>query len=404
MLRRVALLALFLAPSFASAATLYQQTATTTSLSGSSGLNRPSFYFATTTYPTIPNWDVDSVTYQANACTGAFCAGSSATLIAEVYNGTAWIAVATSSTVTIPALSAPIPIVFDFAPFNLKSKFNTVSGAIAGPSQVSATVRYWYRFTMKTTGLALADSYTIWGYDTGTTSAAFYYRRQDGQTIAPALIITGTDQTSTVTRIDSLDTPANGSTTGTNTVNFQWTIYYNDTTNTQDVTGIEVSDITNGSEIIPPTEQNITASGFSVYTATLSLDTSHEYLWRAYLRDSTGTQGYVYSSYSSFFVISNPYPYDLNVASTTVGSTTESLLPNYQNLYTYIKTKPPFGFIFQTITALQSLNASSTPAFELESEENITTNILNPMDVGLAWIIGLLFTMYMLRRLSHLEI
>jgi hypothetical protein len=402
MLRGLALLALLLAANTAFADTLTVQTATSSSLTGNTN-DRPILSLATSTYATVPQWNLDSITMQLRGCTGIGCSGLTGYLIAEVYNGTAWIGVATSSTETITSGSSPETIQFDFSTFNLADTFDNVSGA--KPYFVSpATGNYWYRFSLKTTALGLTDSHIVYGTGVGTTSAPFIWRRQDGNTIIPAILFTGTDVTDTTTRIDSLDTPANGATTATETVNFQWTVYYNDTTSTQDVTGIEVSNISSGSTIVPPAEQVLTASGYSVYNATLTLDANEEYLWRAYLRDTTGTQGYVYSGYQSFFVVSNPFPQSLNVASTSVGSTTASLIPNYNSLAEYIKTKPPFGFIFQTIAALESLNASSTPAFELEQEDNVTENIISPLDVGLAWIIGLLFTMYILRRFSHIEI
>lgn len=402
MLRWAIPLALLLTANIAFADTLYQQTATTSELTGNSS-GRTIYAIGTSTNPVLPAWTLESITMPMRGCTGFGCSGSSAYLVAQVYNGTAWIGVATSSTETIPSLSTPQNIVFDFTPFNIRTAFNNVSGAKARylfPSQQN----YWYRFLYTSTPLGLADSVSVYGVGLGTTTANYIWQRQDSQTISPAILFTGTDNTDITTRIDSLNTPANGATTASETVTFDWTIYFNDTTSTQDKVGIEIVNISSGASILPPPEQDIVASGYSTYDDVLTLNEGEEYLWRAYMRDTTGTQGYIYSGWSSFFVIYNPYPINLNVASSGVGSTTAGILPNYTSLYTYITTKPPFGFIFQTIAALENLNASSTPAFELESEENITENILSPVDIGMAWIIGLLFTMYMLRRLSHLEI
>lgn len=401
MFRWAVIFALLLTAQNAHASVLYQDTATSSNLTGNSSAS--AYFFGTTTYPTVPDWDVDSVVLQMRGCVGFGCSGLTAILIAEVWNGTAWVGVATSSSESITSGSTPETIQFDYPTFNLSDAFSTVSGARAG-TFAGQSVVFWYRFRVIATELGLTNSHIIWGHDLSTTTAPFNLRRQDGSTIVPAVQINGSDVTSTVTRIASLDAPANGATTPSTSVTFQWTVYFNDTTSTQDVTGIEISNISGGQSIVQPVEQTINASGFSIYTTSKTLNADNEYLWRAYMRDTTGTQGYVYSSYNSFFVVSNPYPQNLNIASTSVGSTTSSILPNYQSLAEFIRTKPPFGFIFQTIDALENLNASSTPAFELEQEDNIKDSILSPLDIGLAWIIGLLFTMYVLRRFSHLEI
>lgn len=208
--------------------------------------------------------------------------------------------------------------------------------------------------------------------------------------------------TSTTTRIISEDLPGSGATATSTSVTFQFQYYFNDTTDTYDRAGVDISDITVPQSIVG-TEDTISASGGATYHHNVSLSANHEYLWRAYLRDSSTGQ-HLYGDTRSFFTVGNPYPLNTNVASSSIGSSTESNILSYQNMLSLVANHPPFGFIFQVITALNSVQPSTTPAVVLEKETNIYTDIFHPLDVGLAAVIGFPFVVYLFRRFSHLDL
>lgn len=78
-------------------------------------------------------------------------------------------------------------------------------------------------------------------------------------------------------------------------------------------------------------------------------------------------------------------------------------LAQFQFLWYNIKSKPPFGYVTETITALSTLNETGTPAFSFGNIPFITA-IFTPIKVGLASLLWLLFGVTFYTRLKHLDI
>ena len=209
------------------------------------------------------------------------------------------------------------------------------------------------------------------------------------------------------TRIISVSSPANGATTAGTSVSFTFDYYYNDTTLPHyDKAGISLQDITGFQDINTP-EENIMASGGSTYSETITLTSGHEYLWRPYLRNSaTSTPATLSGDLYTFFVISNPYPLDLNTTgSTTVGSTTQSAINIYTGLFNAIKGNPPFGFIFAIISDLASTSPTSTPAVAtLYIPDFERTYVFGVFDTGMAGLLFFVFTVWLFKRFVHFEL
>jgi len=81
-----------------------------------------------------------------------------------------------------------------------------------------------------------------------------------------------------------------------------------------------------------------------------------------------------------------------------------SSLNQFSELWRTIQSKPPFGYVSQTLNSLRSLNASSTPAFSFGSLPLMDT-IFTPFRTGLAALLWLGFFIAFYRgRLRHLDI
>lgn len=79
-------------------------------------------------------------------------------------------------------------------------------------------------------------------------------------------------------------------------------------------------------------------------------------------------------------------------------------LNNFNFLWTTIQNKPPFGYVPQTITALKSLGASTTPAFSIGTIPFMDT-IFTPLKEGISGLMWFLFAIVFYRgRLRHLDI
>jgi hypothetical protein len=216
----------------------------------------------------------------------------------------------------------------------------------------------------------------------------------------PYAILSGTMNVNT--RIVASIIPTNGSTTPSTSVELKFTYFYNDTqTPTYDTAGVFIQDLTAPQSIAAP-EETINASGFSTYDETQTLTTAHEYLWTPYLRSSTSTDR-IMGTMQSFFVVSNPYPIDLNIASSSIASTTAQQIPLFSNLLDTIKHAPPFGVIFQIIDDVNGIG-TSTPEVYLRPSVQIYSVIFSPFDTGLAGLVGFLLLVYLWKRFVHIEL
>ncbi len=210
------------------------------------------------------------------------------------------------------------------------------------------------------------------------------------------------------TRIVASTAPGNGATTPSTSVTISFDYFYNDTLpDVYDKAGIDLQDSTAFQAINAP-EETIISSGGSTYSETLTLVSGHEYLWRPYLRNSVGSSTPVINgNLQSFFVITNPYPLDLNTTgSTTVASSSEAATTIYQNLLNTIENNPPFGFIFRILSDFATTSATGTPAVialpVIPDFEK--TYIFGFFDAGMAGLMFFFFAVWLLNRIRHFEL
>lgn len=203
----------------------------------------------------------------------------------------------------------------------------------------------------------------------------------------PAYIFYG-DTTDTTTRIVQINSPLNGAILGGNTVNFSFDYYFNSASSTYTTAGIQLTDNTSGQSLIAPPFAAIISDGESTYTATSTLTFGHSYSWTPELDGGTSTPllGTTYT-----FTLSN------NTATTTV--------PDFfSGLWGAIQNNPPFAFIFQIRNQLLNLNASSTPAVDLNLAQFEIDSIFHPFDLALASVIYFVFAVWLFKRAQHLDL
>ena len=202
----------------------------------------------------------------------------------------------------------------------------------------------------------------------------------------PAYVFYGLT-TDTTTRIVQINSPTNGAVLAVPTVAFSFDYYIG--TSTYTTAGITLTDNSIGQSMIGPATSTISASGESTYTGSIQLTVGHSYSWSPEL--SGGADPALFGS-----------TYTFSISNGTTGTTT---VPDFfQGLWNGIQNNPPFGFIFQIRTQLLALNASSTPAIELNLAAFELDNIFHPIDLGLASVMYLVFGVWLLKRASHLEL
>ena len=83
-------------------------------------------------------------------------------------------------------------------------------------------------------------------------------------------------------------------------------------------------------------------------------------------------------------------------------------LSQFSNVWTSIEYKPPFGYVIQTITAVQAVNDTGAPTFYFGTSSTMVlpfqSVIFSPIRAGLAALLWLLFAIVFYMRLKHLDI
>jgi len=69
-----------------------------------------------------------------------------------------------------------------------------------------------------------------------------------------------------------------------------------------------------------------------------------------------------------------------------------------------VKNKPPFGYLFVNVAAIQALNASGTAPVALAASAPITLYIFSPLDTGLASLFFFFFGVWLFQRVRHIEL
>jgi hypothetical protein len=80
-----------------------------------------------------------------------------------------------------------------------------------------------------------------------------------------------------------------------------------------------------------------------------------------------------------------------------------SSVNRFQDLFAPIENKPPIGYFTSLKTQFLTLNAT-TPVFELEGADDVVGSAFGDLRTNLSWALWLLFAMWAIRRISHLEL
>lgn len=173
----------------------------------------------------------------------------------------------------------------------------------------------------------------------------------------------------TATRIISQDNPANGDTTSSDVVEFDFTYYNNDTDDEpMEYAGIDVRDMTGGFEYAPE-ETAINTSGEASFGTLKALQENHFHLWRPYLRNASSTR-IIYGQWFSFDVVGVSAPFETYIDPETglpINASSTSFW-DFLNVPTLLKTKAPTGYIYQigqTLSELNEIGATTTPTLTM---------------------------------------
>lgn len=250
-------------------------------------------------------------------------------------------------------------------------------------------------------------------------------------------MIWGIDETDGVV---SLDSPIGATTTPTTSVTFNGTYFLAEQTADFPLNSvlIEITNETNGfSKEFFVLNVSVTATTTEQFATTTTLLTNNAYSWRARLVNNDVLDNpfvgafTTYTESERFFVVSNPYlesagvdffdaGFAFNLATTTCSITNiagcfqnalifafvpnKNVFDNFISLKEELQNKPPFGYIVLLTSALQNISATTTPAFALVSENNITDNIFTPLKNGLTWVLWLFFGIWLYKRVRNMNI
>jgi len=237
-------------------------------------------------------------------------------------------------------------------------------------------------FGTTTSQLNPTDYYQLFVYPL-SSGASIRYGNSGG---TPYYVLDSND-----TRIVSLVNPVNGATSSGTSVIFDFTYFYNDSASSTpyDVAGFNLQDNTASQTINTPTAP-IEQSGGGEFQGSLTLVNGDSYTWTPYLFDT-----------ASYARLDGPS------ATFTVGTPSSSItgLPfGYQGLWDAIQNNPPFAFIFQLRTDLSALSPTTTPAaVTLNIPDYERTNIIGPLDTGIASLLALFFAVWAFKRFQHFE-
>lgn len=163
----------------------------------------------------------------------------------------------------------------------------------------------------------------------------------------------------TSTRIVQVISPSAGQTTATTNVLFSFSYFFNSVVDTGNYTnvGYDLRDVANGTQFNTATS-SIVASGQSTFSDTVTLAPNRFYMWRPFI---AGPNGYIYGSWSTFAVVSNPGGQSL-IPGYGLGDSTASSTDALLNLSPIIRQYFPFSYIDSAQQLFARFTApSSTP-------------------------------------------
>lgn len=231
----------------------------------------------------------------------------------------------------------------------------------------------------------------------------------------------------TTTTVINIVEPTQGTTTATTTVNVIVDLFNN---GQADVITLFVENRVTSQQVpIFPFDFSI-AAGFVTTDIDIELPTGSYTLRAALFNSISGTQ-FGNAKRVDFNVINNEFlevfgvditDVDdlLNLATTTCSFTNlsgcfqnalvfafvpaEDSFDRFVTLKDQLINKPPFGYFALLADGLSGLNATSSSAFVLATEDNITNIIFNPIKTGLSWLLFVFFGVYLYKRVIAIQL
>jgi hypothetical protein len=156
-------------------------------------------------------------------------------------------------------------------------------------------------------------------------------------------------------------------------------------------------------------------AGQNSFSTTTILAGNASYFYQAYLKNASST--FYSTDIKNFYTIATPYP---NATTSPIDTSIEcdnvfcvvlvklfkpsiGSLTRFSNLKTIIENKPPFGYFTSIKNALNNFNASATPAFALTQVSSLMTNVLNPLRIGLTWVLWVMFGIWIIKRIARFD-
>jgi hypothetical protein len=309
------------------------------------------------------------------------------------------------------------------------------SGKVAIIASGNSTAFNSARYYLLEMNGSSASNLNAYGSSSGTgchylCSGGMFYQIADSGGLPPT--------TATSSRIVSVS-PLDGSTTASTAVSIS--IGYNLTaTSSYDQIVVLLHDVTQGFAALPLIVSSSTPGQSQTFATTTILTSGDAYSMTVFLQNSisgatiqntvAACQANAGAAFCLFTVVSNPLGAALGVNSlnpTAIYSLatstcnisnisgcfqnaivflfypSPSALTDVANASKAVRSKPPFGYIFVYVAAVQNLNASGTAPVALASDAPITTYIFAPFDTPLGVLFFFFFSVWFMLRLRKVE-
>lgn len=229
------------------------------------------------------------------------------------------------------------------------------------------------------------------------------------------------------TGVTEIVQPTAGTTTATTTVNVIVDLF---NSGSADVLTLFVDDrVTNQQVIIDPFDFAI-SGGFVTVDVDIELPTGSYTLRAVTFNTVTGSQfgnvlrvdfNVINNEFLEVFGVDITDVDDLITLATTTCSFTnitgcfqnalvfafvpaESSFDRFITLKDQLINKPPFGYFALLANGLSGLNSTSSPAFTLATEDNITNAIFTPLKTGLSFILFVFFGVWLYKRVIAIQL